>query len=657
MDKLKNMLKSLNLGRESKKIEIQAYSLDKAISEGCKKLNATIDEIEYEVLEYGSKGVFGLNKKPYKILIYKVIKEEEITEKEEEFALEENLSVEPVVDPDGKFFVILSREGVMLKVVPPKSSDGIKIKYKDVINYLKSKGITEYDDKLVKTVVSKQENMYVSIGPFNGIEESSAKAQISISSDEMKATIVVYPPKANGFEYLPHEIKELLDANGVINGILDDEIERICDEKIYYKQITVAKGKKAKDGEDAKLKYYFDMEQIRNAAQNIIKTNKYDIKNLSKKIINVIKGDLLVEKIPYSLGEDGFTVTGKVLKAKPGKDRKIPAGENTILSEDGLQLRAAIDGHVFQKRGRIHVEPVKHIQGNVNIKVGNIVFVGSVVVHGSVEDGMSVKAKGNIEVRGSVGKAELVSDADIYIAQGIAGKTDAYIKASGNIFAKFVENANVFAGKSVIVDDHLLHSNVEANEYIVCFGRRAQIAGGRTCAGFEINTRTLGAISYTDTIAEVGIFPEIRKEFESLTDQVYKSMDKIDDLKRDITTLEVQKKGRKNWTEEKEKMLMEKQETLNQLEEAIKNMNERRNELQESINEAKIDGRVCVKTVVYPGVIIKTTNSEFEVTNELRTGTFYEKDGEIKIGPYEAAKLDKKYFDKRMLSLRGKLTK
>lgn len=657
MDKLKEMLRSLNLGRESKKIEIQAYSLDKAIAEGCKKLNATIDEIEYEVLEYGSKGFFGINKKPYKILIYKVIKEEEVEAKEEELAIGENLSYEPVVNPDGKFFVILSREGIMLKVVPPTSSDGIKIKYRDVINYLKSNNISDYYDKLVKTVVSKQENMYVSIGPYDGIEESSAKAQVSISTDEMKASIVVYPPKAKGFEFLPHELKELLDANGVIKGIIDSEIERICDEKIYYKQVTVAKGKKAKDGDDAKLKYYFDMDQIRNAAQNIIKSNKYDIKHLSKKIINVIKGDLLVEKIPYSLGEDGYTVTGKILKAKPGKDRKIPAGENTILSEDGLQLRAAIDGHVFQKRGRIHVEPVKHIQGNVNIKVGNIVFVGSVVVHGSVEDGMSVKAKGNIEVRGSVGKAELVSDEDIYIAQGIAGKTDAYIRASGNIFAKFVENANVFAGKSVIVDDHLLHSNVEANEYIVCFGRRAQIAGGRTCAGFEINTRTLGAISYTETIAEVGIFPEVRKEFESLIEQVYKSMDQIDDLKRDITTLEMQKKTRKNWNEEKEKLLNKKQQTLVQLEEAIKNMNERRTELQKIIEEAKIDGKVCVKTIVYPGVTIKTANSEFEVTNELRTGTFYEKDGEIKIGPYEDAKLEKKYYDRRILSLRGKLTK
>ena len=47
-------------------IEISAKTVDDAVTEGLIKLGTTSDKIEYEVMEKGSAGFFGLGSKPAK---------------------------------------------------------------------------------------------------------------------------------------------------------------------------------------------------------------------------------------------------------------------------------------------------------------------------------------------------------------------------------------------------------------------------------------------------------------------------------------------------------------------------------------------------------------------------------------------------------------
>ena len=64
------------------KIEITAKSIDEAIDEALKKLDTTIDEIDYEVLQEPAKGFLGLGSKNAIIKVW-IKKEEEQREKEE----------------------------------------------------------------------------------------------------------------------------------------------------------------------------------------------------------------------------------------------------------------------------------------------------------------------------------------------------------------------------------------------------------------------------------------------------------------------------------------------------------------------------------------------------------------------------------------------
>ncbi len=654
MDKLKNILRNLNFENKSKRIEIEAYTLEKAINEGCKKLRASIDEVEYEVIQYGKKGFLGISKVPYKILIYKVVKKEEISDITSSIDEEVN-NIQEVIDPDGKCFVLRSRRGVLLKVTSPKNKEGHKVKLKEVNNLLNNAEIEDFNPKTVKTIVSKAEGKYIKIADYNGIDEASAEIKVRITSDEMKAFITVSPPKSRGYDPTYEDIIGVLEDNGVVKGYDEKEIDKLIDEMIYYQDVQVAQGEKAKNGDNAKLEYFFDLGAEKKVYQDMISNGKFEFKNITSNIQNVIKNDLLIEKKPPTKGEPGYTVTGKLLPAKSGNDRQIQKGEGTVLSKDGMQLRAEIDGQVIKKRGRICVEPVKHVQGNVDIKVGNIVFVGSVIVHGSVLDNFSIKAKGKIEVRGSVGKCSLISDSDIYVAQGIIGKQEAEIISEGSVFAKFIENAKVSTKDSLVIDDHIMHSRVDAVNNVIVFGRRAQITGGVCRVGLEVNTKKLGAVSYPDTIVEFGIPPELRMEFDEVQMELKNTKKAIEDNKRSITTLEMQKKKKKNWNDEKEQKLENLINAVPEMEQMIQNLQERNEELEHEIEESKLDGRVCAETKVFPNVVIRSKKDEYKVESEIKAVSFFEKQGEITAGPYESPNIDKRMYDKRMLSLRGKL--
>ena len=119
------------------------------------------------------------------------------------------------------------------------------------------------------------------------------------------------------------------------------------------------------------------------------------------------------------------------------------AGKGTILAENGVQLSAEINGQVVLTRGRICVEPLHRIAGNVGPKTGNINFLGSVYVGGTVLSGFEIKASGNVEIQGGIQKASVEAEGDIVVRSGIhGGKVES---TSGSVLAKFIQDAEIYA--------------------------------------------------------------------------------------------------------------------------------------------------------------------------------------------------------------------
>ena len=558
-----------------------------------------------------------------------------------------------------------------------------------------ARGLADYDRDMVKKIVKESKGEYCRIGelPINVVNDSTASVQVS--SDEMKAFLIITPPKQGGFDLEIEDIVNILKSNGVVIGIKDDVLNKLIDYPIYNDPVCVAEGIKVKNGKDAMVHYNFNVnkDEIHLTEED----GKVDFKNLNI-IQNVVAGQILASKEPATSGEPGRTVTNKLTPAKEGKDVNMYPGKNTHMTEDGMSVISEKNGQVMIYAGKITVEEIFVVAGDVNLKTGNVTFLGTVVIQGSVEDGFSVKAAGNIEIHGSVGKCVLEADGDIIISQGFMGKGEGYIRAGKSIYAKFIENAQkVDAAEGVYVQDGIMNSFIDATKEVTCIGKRGTIVGGRIRAGELLKSKVIGSVANVSTIVEVGIDPKKRQRLDELNerrDKAYKELEPInanlnnlDNIRKSNKSLlekieqasyegitkkfvsteektlfsvnyvkndedgiyylkeDVDSETKKNLRDifsrygylpqEKEEMYQKLQEQASTLQTVISKTQEEIEEIEKYLTQLKTNARVIGAKTVYPGVKIYIKNAmPLEIKTEYKKVSFYLQGQEVNVAPY-----------------------
>ncbi len=493
--------------------------------------------------------------------------------------------------------------------------------------------------------MNKADSKPFKLGEWQPNPEYDGRLAVEISDDEMKAYLTLVQPRRNGRIMESNDVISELEKKGIVFGIKENVINENIENDRFNQPILIAEGKLAEDGQDTKIDYKFRVEKEIHLAED--ERGKVNFKELDL-IENVVVGQVLAKKIPATKGERGKTVTGRELATKDGRDYPMPIGKNTKLNDDGNELIAEINGQVVYTKGRVSVEPVYEVKGDVSIETGNIVFLGTVIIRGNVEDGFSVKASGNIEVKGSVGKSQLEAEGDIIIKQGLLGKDAANIISGNDIVAKFIEHAkSVEAGRDVIVAEGILHSNVDAGKRVICNGKRAIIAGGRIRAGEEINAKTIGSPSFTETQVEVGMDPKTRQQLLDLTEEYRNGREKVRELAMNINTLESQKKaGAGRMTPEKEEMLIKMMEEREQITLRLKDLERQIAEIKDYFSTIEERGKICAQREVFPKVKLIIKDAFLEVKDSFKYVTFIQEAGNIKVLPYEEAKVDKSKGEK-----------
>ncbi|MCG8570610.1 MAG: FapA family protein, partial [Spirochaetes bacterium] len=370
---------------------------------------------------------------------------------------------------------------------------------------------------------------------------------------------------------------------------------------------------------------------------------RVDFKNLNI-VQNVVAGQILATKSPADEGEPGRTVTNEILPAKSGKDVPLNPGKNTILTEDGMSIVAEKNGQVAITAGKVVVEEVLTIQGDVNMKVGNITFLGTVIVIGNVEDGFSISAQGNIEIRGSVGKCNLDAEGDIVVSQGIMGKGEGTIRSGKNLFAKFIENVkSIDVTETVIVQDGIMHSYIDATKEISCVGKRATIVGGRLRAGELVKSKTIGSTAGTETIIEVGIDPKKRQRMHELNEDAEKAYKELEAIEANFHNLENQKRQlRKNFPEEKQKLFDELKEEITKHNEVIENVNKEKEEINKYLAMLKNKGKIIASKTCFPQVKLYIKNAFLQIRTEYKKVEFVLEHEEINVEQYTESEDDRK---------------
>ena len=624
---------NLENDRLIKAVDASGPTLEAAVNEAAALLDSSIRRLEYEIIERGSSGFLGAGKKDWVIRAYVRLQAKKTKIVEEDFSDEALSNISIIADKDGDAFVQRWSDGVYLKVTPPVGN-GRKVYMAYVTQVLQEKNIHDFDVSMVESLVNEAGSMYVKVAEYDHQPHNDSMASVEVDDAEMRVWISVIPPSEGGADLSIDSYKSLLIQYRVYQGVNEEALQRLADNPVYREKIEVAEGLHPVNGKDAYIHYYFETDQTKIRLKE--GTNgKVNFKELNI-IQNVVQNQPLAKKMPPEDGVDGNTVTGRILPARSGSDIPLPLGSNVHVGDDGDTILADINGQVIVASGKINVEPVLTVEGDVNLKTGNIIFLGTVVITGNVEDGFSVKAAGNIEIKGTVSKAELDAEGDIIIYQGINGKSGGKIRAGRSIWSRFIENANVEAGNMVVVTDGIINSYVDAIKSIVCMGKRANIMGGRLRAGEEINAKVLGnSTSGTDTICEVGYDPNSKVELERLHLIKSNAEEELDNLKLDLQTLINTKKQRKTLPEEKEAYLNELMDRRDILVTEFKDAVEGIQKVQEYMNGIQLRGRVSASTKVWPGVKIWIRDEKLDVRQESRGATFILDDGLIKPTKYE----------------------
>lgn len=525
----------------------------------------------------------------------------------------------------GFFRLNMKNDGTYLILYPPQNGGRI-VTLEEIVNYLTSIKIGDYDLSSLKNVIHDL-TIQKEIKLNNAvIPEVNERLNIVVSDDAMKAVGRFYPPSMNGKVLSIQDIRGDLIHAGIKYGIVEENIEKFVQNRQYCCNIILAKGKEVVEGKSASISYCFNTDLSLKPKLN--DNGTVDFHQLEI-ISHVNKGDILAVLTPMDLGESGTTVYGKEIKPKKGNNKILKHGKNIYLSEDGLTMYSNVSGHVSLQEDKVFVSDTFEVLTDVGASTGDIDYDGNVTVKGNIISGFTVKAKGDIIVEGVVEGATLIAGGQIILKRGIQGMNKGSLTAEGNIVTKFIENSTVNT-KGYLTTEAVMHSKVYAKGDITIGGKRGFVIGGELKSGTMISAMTIGSTMGTATTLEVGVDPSIIEEFKNLENEIANLKAEKDKMIQILSLLKRKKEMGEEISRDKIEYIQSATKTNDYINNRLIEAKIRYDNLKHEINHNE-SGRVKISGTVFSGVKIIISNLTYYVRSELSYCQFVRDKAEIKI--------------------------
>ena len=346
---------------------------------------------------------------------------------------------------------------------------------------------------------------------------------VTVSSDEMEAFIYV----TDSDKLTKAQILQALEFSGVKKGILESEINKLLRGKFKNKTIMVAKGKAATDGPDGWYEYFFKTELDRQP--KLLPDGSVDFSEIQWYEF-VQSGQRIAVYHDAEMGEGGFTVTGRQLSPRKGRERSVLIGNGFSLTEDDRTYIADVSGRIILDGNRIDIDRTLTME-EVSLATGNISFDGSVFVAGNVSVGASIQATGDVVVNGYVESASIESsEGSVFIKQGVNGNAVGSIKAAVDVTAKFFESCRVYAGNEIHAG-YCLNCDLYSENKIIVNGKNGQLAGGTTYAKISIDMTYAGNRAGIATMIRLGVNEELSELQEDVEQRIAETNKQLEILR------------------------------------------------------------------------------------------------------------------------------
>lgn len=414
----------------------RSSSLKECIDEACKELGIREDELQYEIIEE-KKWLF---KKSVSILVKTTGTESKENLKNGDILENEDINCK-------KHGTLRIENGKIIVKDPEEDGEPALL-----IPSLKVKLIVDGEEKKRKTYVKSANKIEIM---FEEHPEPKRSIEISTSANNLEAYAKVtyierikyklkdvnesesvtldveeadreYPPA-----YEKDEIIKILKENGIVYGILEDNIKKCCNIK-GAEHILIAKGQEVVNDTDDVLDFKFEINDVKPFSED--RNGTVDFKSIGF-VDSVEKGSILAIKVVGKNGEDGIDIYGHKIKKNNGKKINITIGEGCILQDENTVI-ADRNGKPKFLNNKFSVVNVHEISTDVDINTGNIKFNGDILIRGDIKEGMLVESGNSIEVLKNMENSQINAKGNVTVAQNVIFST---ILAGGEDITKLQE--------------------------------------------------------------------------------------------------------------------------------------------------------------------------------------------------------------------------
>ncbi|HOV60959.1 MAG TPA: FapA family protein [Candidatus Hydrogenedentes bacterium] len=306
-----------------------------------------------------------------------------------------------------------------------------------------------------------------------------------------------------------------------------EALSRVEGTRISLESVTVLRGEEPTDPVDAHLEWtdnFFDQSFVVDEA-----TGQINYRERAGKL-SVVTGQKLAELVPAVEGTPGRDVYNKPIPPRKPKTLNLRLGPGVQFDETTRTYTATTSGRLRYSGGILAVDNVLVIDA-VDLASGNIHHPGMLSVMQNIESGCVVETEGDIEVNGYVENSEIRCGGTLSVRGGIIGGCT--VRANGDVHARFLQQVEVRALGSVVVEREIANARVWARGKVNVL--RGRIVGGEVTGhgGVYMDQAGSDAAVLTDIIAGEDFYwkeqsDPLHREARELEDTLERIMEKLD---------------------------------------------------------------------------------------------------------------------------------
>ncbi|MCG3083130.1 FapA family protein [Anoxybacillus sp. LAT_35] len=393
-------------------IEVKGKTVEEAIGEGLKQLQATREEVIIEVVQQERKKLFGVVSQPAVVRLTKKQQANQMIQQVEGKAwiqdgtlYYECLDVSPTI-VIGEGVICLHNGQQVEGSITLQEGDDVRI-YPKEESIAQSVWRIDVDARKLEATLTFAPGVrrrYI-------LEDQSPSNKLHIQAKI--ETELIYDVS---YEKVIAKLQEL----GIVYGIREEVIREVLQSE---KKITaiIARGIEPTEGKDGWVEVKVGEGK---RTPKVREDGTVDYREIEM-IATVGEGDLIAIVHPPLPGKPGLTITNDVIPVREVHPVMIKLGKGVTM--DGNRILATTGGRPqIAKKGKtvvVSILPKLVHQGDVDLSVGNIHFKGDVEITGNVQDEMVVEALGSIMILQNVNRAKIRAQQSIFIQQNVISGT------------------------------------------------------------------------------------------------------------------------------------------------------------------------------------------------------------------------------------------